>query len=306
MTEATFAWVNGCLAPADRPQLTVTDRGFQVGDGVFETIRVCGGSALELPLHLARLRASARAMAIPVPDDVDRRVPRAIAEVIRANSLDAPPARAAVRVTLSRGPVDSRALLPPGQVTPNLVVQAWRMDPPSPGLLDRGLHLVIAPVRRDPRSPLATVKTTSRAEFVYACLDAQRRGGDDAVFLTTDGALAEATSASLFLLGSTEIATPSLDCGILVGTTRDWIIRTGAARLGMTVREAHLAPEELFDASEVLLAASVAGILPVTMVEGRRIGDGRPGRRTMRLHEEREAALTRAGEARDPALWGVR
>jgi branched-subunit amino acid aminotransferase/4-amino-4-deoxychorismate lyase len=230
------------------------------------------------------------------------RVRRAIADVVEANSLDTPPARCAVRVTLSRGAIDSRALLPPAQVTPNLVVQAWRMDPPSPALLERGLHLVIAPVRRDPRSPLASVKTTSRAEFVYACLDAQRRGGDDAVFLTTDGALAEATSASLFLLGSTEIATPSLDCGILVGTTRDWVIRTGAARLGMTVREAHLAPGELFDASEVLLASSVAGILPVTMVEGRRIGDGRPGRRTMRLHEEREAALTRAGEARDPAF----
>ena len=212
-------WVNGRLEPAGKAALTVTDRGFQVGDGIFETIRVVGGRALELPLHAARLEASAAVLEIPLPDDLERCLDNAIAEVCSANLLDGPGAQVAVRVTASRGPVDGRGLRPPAEVRPNLVVQAWRVDPPASDLLERGLRLVISAVRRDPSNPLAQVKTTSRAEFVYAQLEALHRGADDAVFLTTNGHLAEATSASIFLVSKACLLTPSLDCGILVSTT---------------------------------------------------------------------------------------
>jgi branched-subunit amino acid aminotransferase/4-amino-4-deoxychorismate lyase len=146
-------------------------------------------------------------------------------------------------------------------------------------------------VRRDPASPLATVKTTSRAEFVYAQLEAQRRGADDALFMTTDGHLAEATSASLFLVqGAAGLATPSLDCGILVSTTRQWVISSGGPGLGLAVRQDHLTPDDLFAADEAFLASSVAGILPITSVDGRHIGAGTPGTWTLRLRDLRERA----------------
>jgi len=286
----SIVWINGRLEPAERAVLTVTDRGFQVGDGIFETLLVVGGRVLELPLHASRLRASAAVLAIPLPDDLELCLGQAIADLCRANRLDGSDTQVAVRVTVSRGAVDGRALLPPDDVRPNLVVQAWRVDPPPPELLSRGLRLAISAVRRDPASPLATVKTTSRAEFVYAQLEAHRRGADDALFLTTDGQLAEATSASLFLVEGVGLATPSLDCGILVSTTREWVISSGGPGLGLAVRQDHLTPDDLFVADEAFLASSVAGIVPITSVDGRPIGAGTPGVWSLRLRALREDA----------------
>jgi len=290
MNRPSTVWINGRLESAERALLTVTDRGFQVGDGIFETLLVVGGRVLELQLHASRLQTSAEVMAIPLPDDLVRRLGHAIAELCRANGLDGSGARVAVRVTVSRGAVDGRALLPPDDVRPNLVLQAWQVDPPPPELLSRGLRLAISKVRRDPTSPLATVKTTSRAEFVYAQLEAHQRGADDALFLTTDGHLAEASSASLFLVEGVGLATPSLDCGILVSTTREWVISSGGPGLGIAVRQHHLTPNDLFAADEAFLASSVAGIVPISAVDSRPIGAGTPGVWTLRLRALRENA----------------
>jgi branched-chain amino acid aminotransferase len=292
MSRPSTVWINGMLEPAEKALLTVADRGFQVGDGIFETLLVVGGRVLELPLHASRLQASAAVLAMPLPDDLERCLGQAIADLCRANRLDGSATQVAVRVTVSRGAVDGHALLPPDDVRPNLVVQAWQVDPPPPELLSRGLRLAISQVRRDPASPLATVKTTSRAEFVYAQLEAHQRGADDALFLTTDGHLAEATSASLFLVQGAGLATPSLDCGILVSTTREWIISSGGPGLGLAVRQDHLSPDDLFGAEEALLASSVAGILPITSVDGRPIGAGTPGVWTLRLRALRENAAS--------------
>lgn len=280
-------WINGRLAPAGRALLCVSDRGFGVGDGVFETIRVVGGHALELASHAERLRASADALEIPLPEELEAILGRSIRALLEADGLLEPDTQVAVRVTVSRGVIEDRSLLPPGDVRPTVVVQAWRVMPVSATILERGLHLTISSVRRDPGSPLATIKTTSRADFVFARLEARRRGADDALFLTTDGYLAEATSASLFLVEPRKIATPSLQCGILAGTTREWTIRW-AQRVGLECREALLTPDELFAAEEVFLASSVAGVVPVTQVDGRPIGKGRPGPWTCRAREDRE------------------
>ncbi len=284
--------------PAGTPVLSVADRGFQVGDGVFETVRVREGRILELPQHAARLASSAAALEIPLGAGVEAVLRAAIAELLAADALIAPGLEVSVRITVSRGPVEGRNLLPPESVTPTMAVQAWPVVPPSHELLERGLHLVIAGVRRDPRNPLATVKTTSRAEFVYARLEARRAGADDALFLTVDGHLAEATSSSLFLVRSArsgvtepvrcELATPSLACGILVGTTREWLL-AWAPSVGLVPVQALLTPADLFAADEAFVASSVAGVLPVTHVDGRPIGEGLPGPWARRARDAREA-----------------
>src|SRR4029077_15896817 len=106
-------------------------------------------------------------------------------------------------------------------------------------------HLVASAVRRDPANPLATLKTTSRADYVYARLEARRAGADDALFLTIDDHLSEGTTANIFLVRAggagepPELATPSLDCAILPGTTRSWLLAWGA-RVGLRPVEARL------------------------------------------------------------------
>jgi branched-chain amino acid aminotransferase len=132
------------------------------------------------------------------------------------------------------------------------------------------------------------LKTTSRADHVYARLEAKRAGADDAVFLTTDGHLSEATTANIFLVRGRSLATPSLACGILAGTTRDWILAWGV-RVGLQPAEELLLPADLSAADEAFLSSSVAGILPVTALDGRQIGSGTPGPWTVRARRDREA-----------------
>ena len=284
-------WVDGRLLAADEPHLSAFDRGFQLGDGVFETLRARAGRPTELPEHVARLGRSAAGLAIPLPDDVEGRLTGAIASLLAAEGLDGPEGDASVRITVSRGTFFGRGLQPPDEhPAPTIVVQAWPVSPVPAGHLENGLHLVPSTVRRDPENPLSALKTTSRADYVFARVEAREAGADDAIFLTTDGFLSEGTSANLFLVRGDELATPSLACAILPGTTRDWILRW-ADGVGLRTNEAWLTTRELTEADEAFLSSSVAGILPVTRFATQPIGDGSPGPWTLRARADREAFI---------------
>ena len=198
-----------------------------------------------------------------------------------------------MRVTVSRGAWMSRGLLPPRdeRLSATIVIQAWPVLAPPADHLSRGLSLVSSGVRRDPQNPLAALKTTSRADYVFARLEARRAGADDALFLTISGHLSEATTANIFLVrradGATELATPGLDCAILAGTTRSWLLRW-ASEVGLRPVEAWLTPDDLATAGEAFVCSSVAGVLPVTRFDGTAIGDGVPGPWTLRARTDRE------------------
>lgn len=282
-------WVGDELLPAAGLHLSAFDRGFLLGDGIFETLRARGGRPIEIAAHAARLRRSADGLLIPLPADVEARLAAGIAAVLAADGLAGPDDDASVRITVSRGVYHGRGLLPPTEHPPaTIVIQAWPVPPTPAGHLENGLHLIESSVRRDPENPLAALKTTSRADYVFARIEAREAGGDDALFLTIDGFLSEATSANVFLVRGTELATPALACAILPGTTRDWILRW-AEGAGLTATENWLTTRDLREADEAFLSSSVAGILPVTRFDGDPIGDGRPGPWTLRARADREA-----------------
>ena len=288
-------WLDGRLLDAEGPHLSVFDRGFQLGDGVFETLRARAGSPTELAEHLARLRLSAEGLGIELAPDAEASLERGIAELLAAEGLDGPTGDASIRITVSRGSVRTRGLLPIGEApTPTIAIQAWPVTPPPADHLAHGLHLVTSSIRRDPENPLAALKTTSRADYVFARLEARRAGADEAVFLTTDGHLSEATTANVFVLRGDELATPALACAILPGTTRSWILGW-AASAGLRASESWLTTRDLAEADEAFLSSSVAGILPVTRFDGRAIGSGRPGAWTLRAREAREAFIGAGG-----------
>ncbi len=287
-------WVDGELLPADGPHLSAFDRGFQLGDGLFETLRARGGHLTELDEHVARLRRSADGLGIELPDDVERQLARGIDDLLAAEGLGGPDGDASIRVTVSRGTWRSRGLLPPRDesLVATIVIQAWPVLPPPTDHLERGLSLVASSVRRDPHNPIVALKTTSRADYVFARLEARREGADDALFLTLSGQLSEATTANVFLVrraadGVTELATPSLDCAILPGTTRSWLLRW-ADGAGLRPVEGRLTPDDLATADEAFLCSSVAGVLPVTRFDGHPIGAGVPGPWTLRARADRE------------------
>jgi len=286
-----FVWVNGQVLPAGAVHLSVFDRGFQLGDGVFETLRARAGHVTELAEHLDRLGRSAAGLGFALPDATGPRLLAGIAELLAAEGLGSPDGDASIRITVSRGVFHGRGLLPPDEHPgPTIVVQAWPVPPTPASHLEVGLHLVASAVRRDPESPLNELKTTSRADFVRARIEARTAGADDALFLTIDGYLSEATSANLFLVRGGALATPSLACAILAGTTRDWILRW-AASVGLEPEEGLLTVRDLVEADEAFLSSSVAGILPVTRFAGDPVGDGRPGPWTLRARHDREAFI---------------
>ena len=293
-TTGPAAWVDGHLLPADAPALPVADRGFQLGDGVFETLRVRHGIPIELALHLRRLRHGLAALEIGLQWS-DTEVAAAIAATVATNA----PGDAAVRITASRGALPGRGLSPRGwrDFPAMLVVQAWPRVDVAAALLERGVRAIVASVRRDPSNPLTGIKTVSRADYVWTKLEADRAGVDDAITLTLDGHVAEATTANLALIVGDALRTPPLGMGVLAGTTRDWLLgASGAAALGLTAAEAAFGIEDLVAADEAILCSSVAGILPLVEVGGRPIGEGRPGARACRLRDAREAwIVTQSG-----------
>lgn len=292
-------WIDGAIEPAEGLHLSAFDRGFQLGDGVFETLRARGGRPTELAEHLRRLRGSAEGLGIDLGGSLEADIEAGVAALLELEGLGGPEGDASIRITASRGSIAGRGLLPAERPAPTVVIQAWPVPPMPADHLERGVHLVVSAVRRDPASPLASLKTTSRADYVYARLEGRRAGADDALFLTTDGRLSEATSANIFLVrgsdgaGDTagvELATPALDCAILPGTTRSWILGWAGAA-GLTPLEISLTADDLASADEAFLCSSVAGILPVTRFESAAIGSGRPGPWTMRAREAREAFI---------------
>ena len=296
MTDARHVWIDGRLMAAEERHVSVFDRAFQLGDGIFETLRAHAGHVTELADHLARLRRSAAGLDIGLPDDTEARIEAGIAELLRADGLDGSTGDASLRITVSRGAFHGRGLLPPDEVVPpTIAIQAWPVVPVPVGHLERGLRLVVSAVRRDPDNPLATLKTVSRADYVYARLESRRAGADDAMFLTLDGHLSEATTSNVFLVrrgpdGVLELATPSLDCAILPGTTRSWLLAWGE-RVGLRPVEGLLVPDDLVAADEAFLSSSVAGILPVTRFEGGVVGSGTPGPWSRRARADREAMI---------------
>ncbi len=292
MNELTgrHVWIDGALEPAEGRHLSAFDRGFQLGDGIFETLRARAGRPTELAEHLGRLRRPAAGLDIALPISLESDVTDGIAAILAAERLDGPDGDASIRVTVSRGATAARGLLPLDRPTPTVVIQAWPVPPTPADHLERGLHLVVSSVRRDPENPLSALKTTSRADYVYARLEARRAGADDALFLTIDGFISEATSANVFLVRGAEIATPSLGCAILPGTTRTWILAWAAAA-ELRTNEGWLVPADLAAADEAFLCSSVAGILPVTRFDGAAIGSGKPGPWTLPAREAREAFI---------------
>ncbi len=311
-TRPEQVWVDGRLVPADEPHLHVTDRGFQLGDGIFETLRARRGVPIDWAEHLSRMREGAEAMAIPLP--AGEILERGIHELLDAAHLSGPgderfaPGDAAIRITISRGPLERRGTLPPGwdHTAPTVVIQVWPYVPPAPGLLERGLRAIASSVHRDPGSPLAGIKATSRADHVYAKLEADRAGADDALFLTLDGRLSESTSANVFAVAGDDLLTPTRGAAILAGTTRTWLLGDPAVRsLGLHPAERDLRQDDLVAADEAFLSSSLAGIVPLVAFDGRPIGAGHPGPRTIALRAARERWIDDASLAA-PALRASR
>ena len=246
-------WIDGALVPADEARVSVFDHGITVGDGVFETLKAVDGVPFAARRHLDRLRQSADALGLDVPetDDVLR---DAMAGVLAAHPRSL--ARIRITVTGGIGPLGSDR----GPDGPTTIVAAGDLAPPSPTTA-----VCTVPWPRNERGALAGVKSTSYAENVIALARAKERGGSEALLPTTTGLLCEGTGSNVFLVLDGQLLTPSLASGCLAGVTRDLVIEaTGAI-------EADLLMEDLHRADEVFLTSTGRDVQAVHQVDDRHL-----------------------------------
>ncbi|WP_142849076.1 aminotransferase class IV [Telmatospirillum sp. J64-1] len=262
-------FLNGAILPLDEAFISPTDRGFALGDGLFETIRAAEARPLRIRSHLTRLREGAKCLGISLTL-TDGELINALGTTLEVNGLT----EGVLRLTLSRGPA-ARGLLPPAHPHPTLLITAGPLPPPAAP----ARAAIAQDVRRNEHSPLSRFKTLSYLDNVLARMEAERRGADEALLLNTAGRLAESTIANLFLVIDGDVVTPPVSEGALPGVMRaDVMDRLGAATARLTLHD-------LAAASEAFLTNSL-GIRPLIEVDGRPVGTGQMGPVTRRLMED--------------------
>ncbi len=242
------AWLNGTLV--EQARLDCADRGFTLGDGLFETLCLADGAARHWDRHWVRFTNGAKVLGIPILyGQAD--VLAAIVDLARVNALT----DGVVRLTLSRGP-GARGLLPPVVPTPTfLATLAASAAPLGPARLS-----VCHITRRNQFSPLSRIKSLNYLDGILARQDAADKGFDDALLLNTAGQVVETTVSSLFALMGGQLVTPPIADGALPGVARGLVLE----RLG--ARERSLSVDDLLKADEIVLTNAL-GSRPVVAID---------------------------------------
>jgi len=269
-----IVYLNGSLVPRSQASISALDYGFLYGYGLFETMRAYGGQVFRLDSHLRRLESSSRILELPIDT---QELKGAIMDTLQANQLG----DARIRITVSIGE-GSMVLDPDSCGSPTILVLAAHYQPYSEEVYQRGFRAVVSSIRRNSQSPVPRLKSANFLESALAKREARRAGVDDTLFLNEKGLLAEASTSNIFLVTNGVLKTPGLDSGILPGITREVILEL-ASKLGIKAIEQDTGLDELYQAEEAFLTNSMVEIMPLIEVDGKLIGDGRPGAVTKRL-----------------------
>lgn len=277
--------VNGVIVPAAAAVVSVFDRGFLYGDSVYETVHSFGGRCFRLSSHLVRLHRSAELLgiAVPIADDA---LADEIANTVAAAGAD----ECAVRVVITRGegPI---GIDPRTSAGPSRFIIARPLEPLPPAHYTDGVHVVVARTTRNSSRALSPeIKSGNFLNNILAMREAIDAGAFEAILLNPDANVAEGTQSNVFLVQKGALLTPDPRAGLLRGVTRQLVLELALAS-GLTAIERDVFVSELYEAEEIFLTSTLKGVLPVTALGARRVGDGRPGVVTRRIAELYAAAV---------------
>jgi len=259
-----IVFLNGQFIPESEAMVSVFDRSFLYGDGLFETVRVAHGKPFRLRSHLERLEQGARFLGIKRPYSADELSGYA-GELMARNSLH----EALLRITLSRG-VGVRGYSPKGADQPTLVMSLHPFHSAQTGHL-AAWRAHTARVRLPSGDVLAQFKTCNKLVQVLARMEVEAAGADEALLTNTDGFVVEASSGNLFWVQAGKVCTPPLADGILRGITRGVVVEL-CEQLGLAVLEANLQPQELLRVEAAFLSLSSFGIVELSEIDGVQLG----------------------------------
>lgn len=273
-------YLNGELVPEDEAKISVFDHGLLYGDGVFEGIRAYDGYVFKLDEHLDRLYRSAKAIKLEIPFGPEE-MKEKILETLRANELK----EAYIRPIVTRGKgslgLDIDSCAKPSII---IITKEWE-SLYGPELYEEGLHLLTTTIRNQPKEGLPpTVKHLNYLTNVLAVTQANTWGADEALMLDTNGNVSEGGADNVFVYRKGAVYTPPV-INNLPGITRSAVIDL-LEKLNYEVKEKHLGLAEVLTADEVFLSGTAAEVAPVAKIDGREIGDGKPGELALKVKEE--------------------
>jgi aminodeoxychorismate lyase len=257
---SSVIFLNGRLVPEEQAVVSVFDRSFLYGDGLFETMLVHRGKPFRWEQHLERLQRGADFLKIQLPFSVDALrdfVDKLIAENKMSDAL--------LRLTLSRG-VGIRGYSPKGAENPTLVMSLH----PAPAIESNSpprWKLIVASHRLPANEALAQFKTCNKLAQILARAEADVAGADEALLLNTDGFVVEGASSNLFWIEGGTICTPPLASGILSGVTRAVVMEI-CAQLGVKTREANIHVDQLKRGDGIFVSLSSFGVVEIMSVDG--------------------------------------
>jgi D-alanine transaminase len=260
-------YFNGEFIPHEAAKVSVMDRGFLLGDGVYELVPIYGGHPRRLGAHLQRLDRSLTATGLTNPLDAAQ-----WQEVFNVLLAGAGGADCAIYVQVTRGPAPERDQRFPIDPHPTVLAMAQPLKPRRPDLAETGIAAITRP---DLRWHRCDIKATSLLATVLTRQEAMELDAEEAI-MVRNGLAHEGSSSNLFLVRAGEISTPPLGPNLLAGVTRGLVLEL-AGRVEIPCREQDLTGTDLANADEIWITSSLREVLPVTRLDGVPVGYGVPG-----------------------------
>jgi len=283
-------YIDGKYYDEKNARISVMDHGLLYGDGVFEGIRSYNGRVFRLSEHIDRLFRSAKTILLTIPM-TRQEMAQAVLDACRRNRVR----DGYVRLVVTRG-IGTLGLNPNGCKQPSVIIIAGKIQLYPAELYQQGLKIITVPTTRNLHTALdPAIKSLNYLNNILAKIEAMNGGCDEAVMLNAQGYVAECTGDNIFIVKGGQLFTPPLSAGALHGITRGVVLEL-ARESGMAVSEPNLTRYDLFNADECFLTGTGAEIIAAVIIDGRVIGDGKPGPVTGQLIAQYQALTKSSGE----------
>ncbi len=281
-------YLNGKFVEKNEAVISVFDHGFLYGDGAFEGIRAYQSLVFKLDEHIKRLYETAHTLMIKI-SLTPKQMEKAIVDTLKINQLT----DAYIRLVITRGVgdlgLDPRKCF--GGTTVIIIADKITLYPKE--LYNKGMEIITVPtIRNNPEALNPQLKSLNYLNNIMAKIEANNAGYSEAIMMDSAGYVAECTGDNIFIIKDRVLSTPCQ--GRLKGITRQ-IVLDIARKLKLEIKETFITRHEVFISDECFLTGTAAEVIPVVKVDGRQIGDGKPGSITGRIMKSFKEATSKDG-----------
>jgi branched-chain amino acid aminotransferase len=269
-------YLNGKIVDQKDAKVSVFDHGFLYGDGAFEGVRSYASLVFKLNEHIDRLYETAHTLMIKIPL-IKKQMIDAVIDTLKKNNLS----DAYIRIIVTRGVGDLGLDPQKCHGGANIIIIADKITLYAKELYNKGMEIITVPtIRNNPEALNPQLKSMNYLNNILAKIEANNSGYCEAIMLDHQGYVAECTGDNIFIVKKGLLSTPSQ--GRLKGITRDAVLALGA-KDKIPTQECFITRHEVYTSDECFLTGTAAEIIPVVKVDGRTIGQGRPGAITKKI-----------------------